>query len=201
MKTLTAGGPEGNERLTSATAVILLVLLAIEGITIVLIGRLMWGHLFVGMLLIGPLALKLASTGYRFARYYGGDGSYRRMGPPPLLLRMGASIVVLTSVLIMVSGVILLFAGTGGYANTLLLIHKISFFVWLAFMSLHVLGHLPEIQRLSAVRRCRGARRSALALGPRAGGARALPRTWVGPAAARSRWRWRCFPGSRWRWH
>lgn len=143
---LTAGGPEGNERLTAVTAVVLLVLLAVEGITIVLIGRLIWGHLFVGMLLIGPIALKLASTGYRFARYYGGNGTYRRKGPPPMLLRMSAPILVLTSVLIVVSGVILLFAGTG-VRDTLLPIHKVSFFVWLAFMSLHVLAHLPGMPR------------------------------------------------------
>jgi hypothetical protein len=143
---LTAGGPDGNERLTSATAVILLVLLAIEGLTILLLGRLLWAHLFVGMLLIGPVALKLASTGYRFMRYYSGSPPYRRKGPPPLALRMSAPILVLTSVAILASGVMLLFAGPG-LRDTLMPVHKISFFVWLAFMTLHVLGHLPGIPR------------------------------------------------------
>ena len=32
--------------------------------------QLLWVHLFVGMVLIGPVLLKMASTGYRFARYY-----------------------------------------------------------------------------------------------------------------------------------
>ena len=46
------------------------------------IGQLLWLHLFVGLLLIGPVVLKLASTGYRFARYYTNDAVYRRKGPP-----------------------------------------------------------------------------------------------------------------------
>jgi hypothetical protein len=157
---LTAGGPDGNERLTSATAVILLVLLAIEGVTILLIGRLIWEHLFVGMLLVGPVGLKLASTGYRFVRYYSGSRPYRRKGPPPLLLRMSAPIVVLTSVTIIVSGVILLFAGPG-VRGTVFPIHKISFFVWLAFMSLHVLGHLPGVPRALRADYGRAQRRAA----------------------------------------
>ncbi len=33
-------------------------------------------HIVVGMLLIPPVALKLASTGYRFLRYYGGGSLF-----------------------------------------------------------------------------------------------------------------------------
>ena len=39
--------------------------------------------MFLGVLLIGPVALKLASTGYRFVRYYTSEPRYRRKGPPP----------------------------------------------------------------------------------------------------------------------
>ena len=67
---LTGGGTAGNERLTAATGAVLLVLLAVIGVTIISIGPLLSVHLFVGMLLIGPVALKLGSTGYRFVRYY-----------------------------------------------------------------------------------------------------------------------------------
>ena len=55
-------------------------------------------HLFVGMLLIGPVALKMASTGYRFLRYYTGNVAYRRKGPPELVLRLIGPIVVLSTV-------------------------------------------------------------------------------------------------------
>ncbi|MGZ6624610.1 MAG: hypothetical protein ACXVE8_03320, partial [Solirubrobacteraceae bacterium] len=63
---LLGGGTEGNERLTVLTGALLIVLLAVLGITIVRIGQLLWLHLFLGLVLIGPVALKLASTGYRF---------------------------------------------------------------------------------------------------------------------------------------
>src|SRR5579862_3777155 len=76
------GGPEGNEQLTAATGVVLVILLSALGITIIKIGQLIWLHLFLGLLLIGPVALKMASTGYRFLLYYGGDTTYRRKGPP-----------------------------------------------------------------------------------------------------------------------
>src|SRR5437763_14360695 len=60
-----SGGVEGNARLTASAAVALLVLLAIEGVTILFIRSLLPVHVFVGMMLIPPIALKLASVGWR----------------------------------------------------------------------------------------------------------------------------------------
>ena len=48
-------GVVGNARLTGGAAAILLVLLAIEGATIPLIGRLRGPHIFIGLLLIPPV--------------------------------------------------------------------------------------------------------------------------------------------------
>ena len=79
ISTLMAGGPDGNERLTAVTGVLLLVLLAVLGVTIVRIGQLTWLHLFLGLLLIGPVGLKMASTGYRFTRYYTHDPAYQTL--------------------------------------------------------------------------------------------------------------------------
>jgi hypothetical protein len=141
---LTGGGTSGNERLTAATGVLLLVLLAIIGVTILRLGQLLWVHLFVGMVLIGPMLLKLASTGYRFARYYMGDPAYRRKGPPAAPMRLLAPFVVISTVVVMGSGVALLFAGPSS-RGTLFPIHKLSFFAWLAFIGLHVLGHLLDL--------------------------------------------------------
>ena len=62
------GGTDGNERLTANAAVVLIVLLAVEGATLLSLRSLLPVHVFVGMLLIPPVALKLASTGYRFLR-------------------------------------------------------------------------------------------------------------------------------------
>jgi hypothetical protein len=141
---LTGGGTDGNERLTAAAGVLLLVLFAVLGVTIVRNGQLLWLHLFVGMLLIGPVLLKLTSTGYRFARYYTSDPAYRRKGPPAMPMRLLAPLVVISTVVVFGSGVVLLFAGPSS-RSTLFPIHKFSFFAWLALTGLHVLGHLADL--------------------------------------------------------
>jgi hypothetical protein len=143
---LTAGGSDGNERLTALTGIVLFVLLAALGVTILRIHPLIWEHLFIGLLLLGPVALKLGSTGYRFVRYYTRDSVYRRKGPPPPYLRLLAPLVVLSTVVVFASGVALLLLGPSS-RSTLLLVHKVSFFVWLAATAVHVLGHLPEVTR------------------------------------------------------
>ena len=65
-----APSPDGNERLTSSTGLVLLVLLAVETLTTLALRTYLNVHLFLGLLLLPPVALKLASTGWRFARYY-----------------------------------------------------------------------------------------------------------------------------------
>ncbi len=144
---LSRGGTDGNERLTVVTGVILFGLLAIIGVTILRIHQLMSVHLFVGLLLIGPVALKLASTGYRFAQYYTGNPEYRRKGPPELTLRLVAPIVVLTTIVVFASGIVLMFKGAA-HRDPWLLIHKASFIVWIVFTSVHVVGHLPRVVTL-----------------------------------------------------
>jgi hypothetical protein len=141
---LTGGGTTGNERLTAATGVLLLVLLAVIGVTILRLGQLLWVHLFVGMLLLPPVLLKMGSTGYRFARYYSANPAYREKGPPVAAMRLLAPFVVISTVVVMGSGVALLFAGPSS-RGTLFPIHKLSFFAWLAFTALHVLGHLLDL--------------------------------------------------------
>jgi energy-converting hydrogenase Eha subunit B len=141
---LTGGGTTGNERLTTAVGAVLIVLLAVIGVTIVRIGQLLSVHMFVGMLLVPIVLLKMSSTGYRFFRYYTGNARYRRKGPPELALRLLAPMVVLSTVVVFATGVALLFAGPSA-RSTLLPIHKDSFFVWVAFMAVHVLGHLPSV--------------------------------------------------------
>jgi hypothetical protein len=141
---LLAGGTYGNELLTAVTGGLLIVLLAALGVTIVRIGSLLWVHLFVGLLLMGPLALKLSSTGNRFVRYYTRNPRYVEHGPPELALRLIAPIVALSTLVVFVSGLVLLFAGPSS-RRTWFPIHKDSFFVWVAFMAIHVLGHLPAV--------------------------------------------------------
>jgi hypothetical protein len=122
----------------------LLVLLAALGVTILRIRPLLSAHMFIGLLLIGPVMLKMASTGYRFVRYYTHDPAYRRKGPPAASLRMMAPMVVLSTIVVFASGVALLLAGPSS-RSALLPLHKISFIVWIAFVALHVLGHLADL--------------------------------------------------------
>jgi hypothetical protein len=141
---LTGGGTTGNERLTTATGAALLVLLAVIGLTLLQLRQLLSVHLFVGMLLIGPVALKLGSSGYRFVRYYARNAAYRHEGPPAASLRAIAPIMVLSTIVVFATGVALLFAGPSS-RDTLLPIHKDSFIVWVVFTGLHVLAYLPRI--------------------------------------------------------
>jgi len=135
--------------------VLLLLLLAVIGLTILRMHQLIFVHLFVGLALIGPVVLKLGSTGYRFTRYYTHDRSYVAVGPPTPPLRLIAPIVVLSTIVVFASGVILLLLGPTDRGQPLL-IHKAAFFVWLAFTGLHVLGHLPGLRdHLGAARRAR----------------------------------------------
>ena len=65
-------GVAANARLTASNAVVLLVLLAAEGVTILRVRELLTPHVFIGVVLILPVLLKVASTGWRFTRYYRG---------------------------------------------------------------------------------------------------------------------------------
>ncbi len=143
---LLGGGPAGNELLTTVAGLVLIPLLAVLGLTILRIHQLIWLHLFLGLLLLGPLALKMASTGYRFARYYLGTRSYVDKGPPVLALRALGPVVVVSTVTVFASGIVLMFDGPAD-RSAALLIHKASFFVWLAATAVHVLGHLGELAR------------------------------------------------------
>jgi hypothetical protein len=142
-------GVEGNSRLTSATGVVLLLLLAVEGVTILRVRQLITLHVFLGVVLIGPVLLKSASTVYRFARYYRGTGPYRVKGPPPMMLRMLGPVVIATSLLVLGSGVGLLTVRDGQQPGLWLTVHKASFILWFAVMTVHVLGHWQQAVRES----------------------------------------------------
>jgi hypothetical protein len=141
-------GVESNSRLTAATAAVLLVLLAVEGATIVKLHSLLPVHVFVGMLLIPPVLLKMGSTTYRFARYYMGSPAYRRKGPPPPLLRLLGPVVVASTVVLFASGVALMFLPLST-RGAMLFVHRASFVIWFIVMTVHVLGHALETASLA----------------------------------------------------
>jgi hypothetical protein len=138
-----AEGAEGNSRLTGTAGVLLLVLLFAEGLTILSISRLITFHLFLGLLLVPPVALKVGTTTYRFARYYLNAAPYVHRGPPHPVLRLVGPLLIAATAVLLGSGVWLLVAGPD-HAGLALLAHKASFVGWFALMTIHVLGHVRE---------------------------------------------------------
>jgi hypothetical protein len=155
-RTVRIGGVEVNELLTSSVAALLTILLLAEGATIINVRGLLTAHMFIGLALIPPVLLKLASTGYRFARYYTSAPAYREKGPPPLLLRVLAPVLVASTAMIFATGVWLLLLGHR--SDQVLMLHKVAFFVWSGVFAVHFLAHLPRVGRsLGAAARTRAA--------------------------------------------
>jgi hypothetical protein len=144
------GTPHANARLTALTGTVLLALLAAQGFTILFIGRLVTVHIFIGLLLIGPVCLKIGSTGYRVARYYAGAPAYRREGPPAAWLRTLGPLVAILSVALLASGVAVAYLGERWHSLPLLWLHQVVFWCWLAATSLHVLGRVWRLPALVA---------------------------------------------------
>jgi hypothetical protein len=163
-KRLLRGGSSGNGQLTAVVASVLLVLLAIEGATLLQIRALLTVHAFVGMLLIPVVSLKLASTGWRMLRYYRHSQEYVRWGPPPLVLRaVVAPVLVVSTLVLFATGIALLVLGqTEGAVVGL---HKASFIVWFGAAGVHVLAHVPKLPRLLRARAAGTGLRVALAAG------------------------------------
>lgn len=137
----TDAGVEGNSRLTAVNGMVLLILLAVEGVTILGVRQMITLHIYLGVLLVGPVLLKCASTIYRFARYYVGAEPYVRKGPPHPILRVLGPVVIASSLAVLATGVGLIYTGPQ-HREPLLTLHRASFIVWFGAMVIHVLGHI-----------------------------------------------------------
>ena len=141
-----AWGPPGNERLTASTGLILIVLLAVETLTTLALRTYLPVHIFLGLLLLPPVALKLASTGWRFLRYYTRNKPYRLEGAPRPLQRMLAPLLVASTLSLFGSGVALIAVGHGG--GVLRTVHSLSFLAWGVLLIVHVLAYLKRVFRI-----------------------------------------------------
>ena len=151
-------GVNANARITAATGALLVVLLAVEGVTVLRVRALLTAHVFVGMLLVPPVVVKIIATTWRFARYYRGAPGYRRKGPPPAVLRVLGPFVVVLTVVLFASGIVVLL-GPHTWRQQALFVHKASFVVWLGAMAVHVLGHARDTVRLAPLDWVRRTRR------------------------------------------
>jgi len=154
-------GLEGNARLTALTGAALMVLLAVEGITLISLRSMLSWHIFVGLLVVPVVALKLGSTGYKIYRYYTHRADYVEAGPPHLLLRLLGPVVAVSTIALLATGIVLIAENPGG--GLVLLLHKASFVVWVGALGAHVLAHLGRLSRVL---------RSDLSSGDEVGGSR-----------------------------
>jgi hypothetical protein len=142
-------GVIGNERLTALAGAGLLVLIVVELVTVANLRAGLAIHVLIGVLLAGPLAVKLGSTGYRFLRYYTGSPAYVRKGPPRLPLRVLAPLLLLTTLVVIGSGIGLVVTGPL-HPGPLLLMHGMSTLLWLPLIAIHVFAYLLRVPRLVA---------------------------------------------------
>src|SRR5207244_11645731 len=133
-----------SDGLPARPAATLIALLAVEAAPLLRIQTRLPVHAFVGRLLIPPIVLKLASTGWRLLRYYRRGEEYVRRGPPHVALRvLVAPVIVLSTLVLFATGVALLVLDqTHG---TIVGLHKASFIVWVGATGVHVLAHAVEV--------------------------------------------------------
>jgi len=142
-------GVIGNERLTALAGAVLFVLMVVELVTVANLRAGLPLHVLIGVLLAGPLAVKLSSTGYRFLRYYTRSPAYVRKGPPRLPLRVLAPLLLVTTLVVIGSGIGLVVTGPL-HPGPLLLVHGMSTLLWLPLIAIHVFAYLRRVPRLVA---------------------------------------------------
>ena len=139
------GGIAGNERLTASIGLALVVLLAAEAATLTSLRSLLLLHMSIGLVIIPVVAIKLGSAGWRFVRYYTGSAAYREKGPPHILLRLLAPMLVGATVVLLGTGVALVIAAPA--RGPLLDLHRASFALWVWLLAAHVLAHVRRAFR------------------------------------------------------
>ena len=100
-------------------------------------------HVFVGLALIPPVLLKLAATGWRFARYYSRKEAYVEHGAPQIAMRLLAPLFVAATVVLFASGVAMgiLHGQALAFARQL---HGPASVVWLVLFAIHALVYLKR---------------------------------------------------------
>jgi hypothetical protein len=142
-------GVQANARLTGYAAIALLLPLAVVWVTGLNASRLLQAHILVGLLLLPPVLVKLASVGYRFVRYYTGEPRYRAAGPPSLPMRLLGPVVVLLTVAVFGTGIELWLFGAR-FGRQWVPLHHASAYLWFATMAVHVGAYLLRAPRLAA---------------------------------------------------
>ena len=155
-----SGGPAGNARLTAWTGALLLVLIIAELITLLDVTGLIGWHVGIGIVMVALALMKSASTGWRIMRYYTGQASYVRAGPPPTLLRLLGPLVIFTTLGVLGSGLALIAIGEEqsqrsmftllGQRISPITIHQVFFILFAVFTGLHLIARfVPAVFLMS----------------------------------------------------
>src|ERR1017187_1335433 len=129
-----------NARLVAMTGLALLVLLPLPYVTALSLEQLWRVHYFSALLLIPLLFVKLAGTGWRALRYYMGDKGFREDGPPHPMPRLTAPLLVVSTAVLFVSGVVMML-GVSRF-GTWSTIHNGAAIIFTGALGLHLLAHL-----------------------------------------------------------
>jgi hypothetical protein len=105
-------------------------------------------HFAVGFAIIPLLLVKLSSTGWRAVSYYRRREPYRSGGPPQLVPRLLAPLLVVSAVVATITGVVLWALGRqrGGWAT----LHTDSVVVLAVVLALHTLTYIVPALRASS---------------------------------------------------
>lgn len=137
-----SSGVDANERLTAVTGLLLYVLVGGIAVTILFIRPLLSTHYLIGLLLMPPVALKVGSTGYRFARYYTRKPEFVLAGAPPLVMRLlVAPALVGSTLVVFVTGLELWIFGLR-FGSAWVSLHTLSAVAFMLTLGAHLLAHL-----------------------------------------------------------
>jgi hypothetical protein len=141
---------EANARLTGAAGIVVLILLLGELVTVVLgAASVLSLHVAIGLILVPPVVVKLASTTWRMVNYYLGAVAYKHRGPPPTPARVLGPALSLAIVLLLASGIALIL-GPSSLHRAALGVHKVTFYLALLLIVGHLAMHLTRAVRLAA---------------------------------------------------
>jgi hypothetical protein len=138
---------EKNKRMTAVAGAVLFVLIIAELVITANLRGMISEHIFVGVLLAGPIIIKMCSTGYRFFKYYRKSPDFVKAGPPNILLRLLAPFLVLMTVLVFISGFGLVLGGHT-YERLFIKIHAASVALWLPLLAVHVYAYVRKVPGL-----------------------------------------------------
>jgi len=163
-RNLFPGGVAGNRRLTASTGTLLHSLLwiqiasalffAFETFNIVLPSG-PWHtvirpiHFFVGFLLAPLIVIKIGSTNYKFLLYYLRSRRYKEAGPPQLLARVLAPVLVGSVIVLFVSGWEM-WSFTNAWGVVWIPVHVISAIIFTVALIAHIVLHAREAHREAA---------------------------------------------------